>query len=209
MGGRSGPTVPPVEAGCTRRAATQWKTRASPGLRHAAAGSQGSDAHPPERVPEANAGASAPSADLSAKRCPAPQVPANMHSRIRPAVAAACARARAPAAAAPSGAGRVCDAESKRRRGPWRLRGSPPANSHQISRSTTRRLHRPLRQRSSPEWTETRSDSAPRGGVERDHTAGMRRSDTRPSRIANRLYVRRSTPRYAHIRDRHDHPLPR
>jgi hypothetical protein len=53
VGGRSGPTIPSAEAGRTRRAATQWRTRASPGLRHAAAGSQGSDAHPPDRVPEA------------------------------------------------------------------------------------------------------------------------------------------------------------
>lgn len=45
VGGRSGPAIPPTKAGRTQRAEMQWRTSAQPGLRHAAAGSKGSDAH--------------------------------------------------------------------------------------------------------------------------------------------------------------------
>lgn len=46
VGGRSGPAIPPTKAGRTQRAETKRRTPAQPGLRHAAAGSKGSDAHP-------------------------------------------------------------------------------------------------------------------------------------------------------------------
>jgi hypothetical protein len=123
VGGRSGPTIPSAEAGRTRRAATQWRTRASPGLRHAAAGSQGSDAHPPDRVPEAKRRrARAATTAISAQRCPDSRgSPSQQHSRSRLAVAAACARACGPAAAAPSG--RI---ECARRHKDGATSGAPP-----------------------------------------------------------------------------------
>jgi hypothetical protein len=183
VGGRSGPTIPPAEAGCTRRAATKWRTRASPGLRHAAAGSQGSDAHPPDRVPEAkrrdaqrrvrsHQRASAAQLQRSCTRA-ALSYPAGRRGGVR-------ALVRAPAAAAPSG--RI-ERATRKSTAPRPL--APPQERASV-RSPDPRVPCPgvsrPRQRSRSERTETPpGDSASRSGVERGHAAGVRRPDTTSS----------------------------
>ena len=162
MGGRSEPAVPPAEARRTRRAETKRRTPAQPELRHAAAGLEGSDAHPAFQVPEATP--PRPRGDRSHQRAALPsfnEAPTKQRSRSRPAVAAACARTCAPAAAAPSG--RIERATRRRKH----------ATSGGFTRSASARSfdprvpfarHPPARvRRSSSERTETpQSDSAPR-----------------------------------------------
>jgi hypothetical protein len=127
VGGRSGPAVSPAEAGCTRRAATEWRTRRS---RVAArrGGTTGQRRPPPPlRVPEAQRrGAKAARLLASARSAASASGAAQRRlSRIRPAVAAACARACGPAAAAPSG--RIERAtRTQKRCDLWRLRRSAP-----------------------------------------------------------------------------------
>ena len=127
VGGRSGPTVPPAEAGGTRRAETEWRSR----RRRLAArrgGLQGSDAHLRQCACRRHNAAAPPRGDLS--KCSAQALPGSRreptkeHSRIRTAGAAACARACGPAAAAPPG--RIeCAARKRRRCDLWRLRRRP------------------------------------------------------------------------------------
>lgn len=46
MGGRSGPAVPPTEAGCTCKAAAKRRTWGLPQVAARRGGTRGSDAHP-------------------------------------------------------------------------------------------------------------------------------------------------------------------
>jgi hypothetical protein len=174
VGGRSGPTIPPAEAGCTRRAATQWRTRASPGLRHAAAGSQGSDAHPPDRVPEAkrrHAQRRRPQPSAR-QRCPAPAEPtraalsnpAGRRGGVRAGLCASRCRAFRP--------DRVCHADQQRIATPDGFIEVPSVRAHSMPRSfaPTRidlRIGRPLSERP----RDSRADSG-EGPTDRPDHAG-------------------------------------
>ena len=102
MGGKERTAVPPIEAGCTQRAAAQRRTRRS---RVAArrGGTTGSDRPPPLPGPQTAPTRNARRPQTLRASARLQRSPIKTHSRIRTAVAAACARSCAPAAAAPSG----------------------------------------------------------------------------------------------------------
>jgi hypothetical protein len=86
VGGRSGPAVPPAEAGRTQRGPRRASDgerpegperregpRREPGLRHAAAGPQGSGRPPARPVPQAPAPARACALSAARSKAPAPR----------------------------------------------------------------------------------------------------------------------------------------
>lgn len=177
VGGRSGPAIPPTKArrtprgphcacamGWARWAETKRRTPAQPGLRHAAAGSKGSDAHirqialgaptPPRpgAVTAATQRAALPSSGGAAQSS---TLEAGRPSRRR-----ARAAVRQPPPRPPTGSSVPRD--EQRHCGPWRLRRSPPAHAHQLSRSVSGQRPAGVT-RSSPGKAETpQSDSATR-----------------------------------------------
>ena len=171
VGGRSGQAIPPTKAGRTQRAETKRRTPAQPGLRHAAAGSKGSDAHlrqialgaPTPPRPGAVTAADQRAALLSSNGAKQTRtLEAGRPSRRR-------ARADVRQPPPPPPAGSSVPREEPRHCGPWRLRRSPPAHAHQLSRSTSGQRQAHV-MRSSPAKAETRHATRGRAsGVERGH----------------------------------------
>ncbi len=173
VGGRSGPAIPPNEAGRTQRAEMQWRTPAQPGLRHAAAGSKGSDAHlrqiecrrPTPQRPGAVTAAHQRAALFSSTELHnhALSKPVGRRGGVRAQLCASRRRALRP--------DRVCHAENQRDCGPWRLRRSPPAHAHQISRSAAGRARLTSADRNPNGQRRRRATRRRPSGVERGHAA--------------------------------------
>ena len=176
-GGRQERTDSPAER---RRAAPEGLQRSgrpgATGLRHAAAGLQGGDGHPPDRVPEAQRRAAQRRVrSQSAQRCPAPaalhegrSLESGRPSRRR-AHATVCQPPLRPRAGSsvPRGTKALRPLASPQERDSVRPTGPAFRFSRlfagaRVSRSLSKLTEAPQR------------DSGRRSGVERDHVAGVR-----------------------------------
>ena len=164
MGGRSGPAVPPAEAGRTRRAETKSRTWTQSRLRHAAGGLKGATPTPPDRsrrpTPPRLGAVTAAQSARSAARLAEP----SEHALSNPDGRRGGVRAHAvgqPPPCPPNGSS--VPSRKPRRCDLWRVRQIPPVCA-QLTPAF--RLPAPAGQcvmRSKPASAETpKSDSAPR-----------------------------------------------